>query len=38
MNEGKVHGEGTVSALLTNNKLFKEMYQRQELEKVALSF
>ncbi len=36
MNDGKVHGEGTVSELLANNDLFKEMYQRQELEKGAM--
>lgn len=33
MDNGQVHGEGTVNELLANNPLFKQMYERQELEK-----
>ena len=33
MDNGKIHGEGTVNELLANNPLFKQMYERQELEK-----
>ncbi len=33
MDNGEVHGEGTVNELLATNPLFKQMYERQELEK-----
>jgi ATP-binding cassette, subfamily B, bacterial len=38
MENGKVQGEGTIDDLLSTNNLFKEMYQRQQLEKGVFNF
>jgi ATP-binding cassette subfamily B protein len=35
MEQGRVNGEGTVDQLLMTNKLFREMYNRQELDRTT---